>query len=348
MRKLKRFFTKYFVPHKRNKYKPYFLRIEVAGLVALAIVVLFLASIAQSHLLMNGSPQSAAVIASSLVDLANGDRAQNGLPPLTINSQLQEAAQLKANDMVANGYFAHTSPSGKDPWYWFQQAGYDFSYAGENLAVYFSDSDSVNTAWMNSPEHRANLLDVNYTQIGIATADGLYQGVETTFVVEEFGSPAAVAVASEAPTPVESAATSPVPTAPVATAPATPKVAPEVEGASVAPPVVKVVAQDPDAIAVKNVNATPVPAPAGNDSTPASSNSLWTLILRFVTSPESDLTIVYEAIGAIIVLALFLEIGVELRRQHPHRIVIGLSLIMLILILGYADHTFIASTVLIS
>src|ERR1700722_13373901 len=117
-------FVKYFVPHKRNKYKPHFLRIEVAGIVALVIVALFLASIAQSRLLMNGSPQSAAVIASSLVDLANGDRAQNGLPPLTINSQLQEAAQLKANDMVANGYFAHTSPSGKDPWYWFQQAGY--------------------------------------------------------------------------------------------------------------------------------------------------------------------------------------------------------------------------------
>ena len=95
----------------------------------------------------------------------------------------------KANDMVANNYFAHTSPSGLTPWYWFEQVGYGFTYAGENLAVNFSDSQDVTNAWMNSAEHRANILNANFTQIGIATATGTYNGAPATYVVEDFGTP---------------------------------------------------------------------------------------------------------------------------------------------------------------
>jgi uncharacterized protein YkwD len=343
VKKLRNQFIHYFVPHKRNKYKPHFLRLEVAGTVALAIVVLFLGAVTQDHLLLSGSPQSAAVVASSLVDLANADRTDLGLPPLTVSPELQQAAQLKANDMAQNDYFAHTSPSGKDPWYWFQQAGYNFTYAGENLAVYFSDSNDVNTAWMNSPEHRANLLNPNYTQIGIATSQGMYQGVETTFVVQEFASPAAVAVVEEAPAPVQTAPAAP--SQPVAVA--TPKT-PQVEGASIKEPAVKVVAQDQDAIAVKNVNAQPAVPTSVAGTTPVSANSFWTFVLKVITSPESDLTVVYEIIGAIIVLALMLEIGVEIRRQHPHRILIGVSLVLLMVVLVYADHALLTGTVLIA
>jgi uncharacterized protein YkwD len=340
---LKKTFVHYFVPHKRNKYKPHFLRIEVAGTVAAAIFVLFLGSVAQSHLLLNGSSQSAAVVASSLVDLANADRTQLGLPPLAVNSELQDAAQLKANDMAQNGYFAHTSPSGKDPWYWFEQAGYNFSYAGENLAVYFSDSNDVNTAWMNSPEHRANLLNPNYTEIGIATAQGMYQGVETTFVVQEFGTPAAVAAATQVPAPVQPAP-APAPSQPIAIAkPETP----QVKGASVKEPPVKIVAQDQDAIAVQNTNATPAPQQTAG-STPVSADPVSMFALKFITSPESDLMVVYEIIGAIVALALMLEIGIEVRRQHPHRILVGVSLIVLMVLLVYTDHALLVGTVVIA
>ncbi len=109
---------------------------------------------------------------NALVDETNQSRVANGLPDLQVSPLLQAAAQEKANDEATKGYFAHTSPQGLTPWYWFQQVDYNFDYAGENLAVNFSDSGDVTTAWMNSPEHRANILSTDFTQIGIATAQG--------------------------------------------------------------------------------------------------------------------------------------------------------------------------------
>jgi uncharacterized protein YkwD len=127
---------------------------------------------------------------NALVDGTNQNRVTNGLPNLQTNPLLQVAAQDKVNDMVAKGYFAHTSPQGIEPWYWFQQAGYNYLYAGENLAMNFTDSQDVTTAWMNSPEHRANILSTQFTQVGIATAQGTYDGKPVIYVAEEFGTPA--------------------------------------------------------------------------------------------------------------------------------------------------------------
>jgi hypothetical protein len=72
----------------------------------------------------------ASVIASVLVDLTNSDRQKLALNGLTVNPLLVEAARLKAEDMVAHGYFAHVSPEGKDSWHWFQEAGYVFFRCG--------------------------------------------------------------------------------------------------------------------------------------------------------------------------------------------------------------------------
>lgn len=340
--KLWKVFVHYFVPNERNTYKPLFLRLEVAGFVIAVIIGLFALSVATQRVLVtSNSPQVAAVVVSTLVDLANADRQQNDLPSLTPNAQLQEAAQLKANDMASKGYFAHESPDGRDPWYWFSQAGYNFVYAGENLAVYFSDSDAVNTAWMNSPEHRANILSDHFTQIGIATAEGMYEGKETTFVVQEFGSPAAVAVAPEpdlSSAPAAPAVVSTQPAAPVATAET-----PKVEGASIQPPQVKVISQDQNFIAVENMN---VPAPTlAQASAPSvtvpTSDPITLFFLKFITSPESDLIDAYEFIAGVIALALILEVGVELKRQHPHRIALGLSLVSLMLVLVFVGHVFV-------
>ncbi len=141
-------------------------------------------------------PQSgflAFITPSVLIQSANGARQKTHERTLIINPVLEKAAQLKANDMATKGYFAHTSPSGVTPWHWLDQVGYRYRTAGENLAVDFIDSSDVHQAWMNSPGHRANILNTAYTEIGIATATGRYQGHETIFVVQFFGKPVATA-----------------------------------------------------------------------------------------------------------------------------------------------------------
>lgn len=132
----------------------------------------------------------ASVYPSTLIELTNKDRLAQELPPLTESKTLEAAASLKVNDMVSNNYFSHTSPSGLSPWHWFAVAKYTFLYAGENLAVNLSESSDVEQAWLNSPLHRANVLSPNFTEIGIATRDGYYNGQKTTYIVELFGTPA--------------------------------------------------------------------------------------------------------------------------------------------------------------
>lgn len=131
---------------------------------------------------------SAAISNANLFDLTNATRSQNNISSLSLNDKLTTAALNKANDMFANGYFAHTSPSGKTPWSFIKDAGYDYAYAGENLAIGYSDTNELQTAWMNSPTHKENIVNPNYREIGIASVDGTYEGAKTTIVVVEFGS----------------------------------------------------------------------------------------------------------------------------------------------------------------
>jgi len=124
---------------------------------------------------------------STLVTLLNQARQSYGLNTLTENTQLDQAAQLKAEDMVRNGYFSHTSPAGTTPWYWFSQSGYNYKYAGENLAIGFYDSQEVYTAWLNSPTHKENMVNPHYTEVGTAVLSG-FGGNDTIVVVQLFGS----------------------------------------------------------------------------------------------------------------------------------------------------------------
>ena len=181
----------FFIPGPHNIYRPLFLRLESAVAMGAVVLLLFAIALAVERLVVkNPSPQFGAVVAAVLVDLANADRSAEGLPELAIDPTLETAAQMKADDMAEREYFAHETPEGFSPWHWFGQAGYGFRYAGENLAVYFSDSTEVEKAWMNSPLHRANILSDKYSEVGIAIAHGRYQGNETTFVVQMFGNPA--------------------------------------------------------------------------------------------------------------------------------------------------------------
>ena len=195
MKMVKQTAKKYFIPHAENDYKPHLLRPRTIAFVCMVALVAESAFVFGIKYVIPQSKLFGIVEANALVDETNQNRVADHLPSLQVSPLLQAAAQEKANDMATKGYFAHTSPQGLTPWYWFENVGYSFSYAGENLAVNFSDSQDVTTAWMNSPEHRANILSSNFTQIGIATAQGVYEGQSTTFVVEEFGTPAAAPVA---------------------------------------------------------------------------------------------------------------------------------------------------------
>jgi uncharacterized protein YkwD len=124
-----------------------------------------------------------------IVEMTNQTRVKEGLKPLTVNSELSAAAAAKAADMIKNGYFAHFSPTNISPWFWIKQNGYNYKYAGENLAMNFSETDQVIDGWLNSPTHKANLLNIHYEDIGVAVLSGQVNGANRVVVVQMFGSP---------------------------------------------------------------------------------------------------------------------------------------------------------------
>lgn len=129
------------------------------------------------------------VLPAVVIDLTNEERSDNAALPLQRNTILDEAARLKAEHMAKEQYFAHYSPAGVSPWHWFDQAGYVYAHAGENLAIHFTDSSQVVEAWMKSPTHRQNIVNNLYTEIGVGTAKGTYDGYDTVYVVQLFGTP---------------------------------------------------------------------------------------------------------------------------------------------------------------
>lgn len=123
-----------------------------------------------------------------IIELTNLERVSKGLEPLRENNNLSAAAYLKANDILVNDYFAHESPDGKTPWYWFEKVGYKYQNAGENLAEGYAGAMAVFDAWMGSPAHKVNIMNGEYTEIGVAAITGELMGQEKTVFVQLFGS----------------------------------------------------------------------------------------------------------------------------------------------------------------
>lgn len=124
-----------------------------------------------------------AITIENVIELTNDDRVLNGLSPLTENLFLDQLAQNKVADMSINQSFSHIDSKGNHTF------AYDdvFTYQGENLAVLYTSVTEEENAFMNSPEHRDNILNKNYQAIGVATIDGQYAGKDTTYVAVEFG-----------------------------------------------------------------------------------------------------------------------------------------------------------------
>lgn len=180
----------YFIPHAGNKYKPDSLQTLSLGVMGFLILLSFAVANIHALLWISSDWLVSTILPAVIVELTNEERDDDALGSLRRSATLDEAARLKAEDMAAKGYFAHYAPDGTSPWYWFDEAGYAFIHAGENLAVHFTDSDEVVEAWMDSPGHRANIMNGNYTEIGVGTAEGEYNGYPTVFVVQLFGTPA--------------------------------------------------------------------------------------------------------------------------------------------------------------
>jgi len=121
--------------------------------------------------------------ANQVLTLVNQERSKAGLKPLKLNSTLTKSAQAKSQDMHDKKYFDHNSPTYGTPFQMMNKFGYKYSYAGENIAMGQKTPKEVMTAWMNSAGHKANILNSNYTEIGIGyVADGNYW-------TQQFGKP---------------------------------------------------------------------------------------------------------------------------------------------------------------
>ncbi len=337
MKRVRRTFKKYFIPHEENDHRPHILR---ARSVAFVLVV----ALAVEGVLWLGTSQLAPrsrlfgiIVANTLVDETNQSRVANGDAALAVSPLLTVAAQKKANDMVANNYFAHTSPSGLSPWYWFEQVGYGFTYAGENLAVNFSDSQDVTNAWMNSPEHRANILNADFTQIGMATATGTFEGHPAVYVVELFGTPAPAAPPAETPVAfVNTAAAAGVKNVVVTikTSPAPPvKVLSQTSSSNET--FVAVKGAETQVVAGASTTATsstvtaPVLAPVGvaggaSEAVLPQTNPIQSA----AANPRAVINDIYLAVIAIFALALGINIFVKIRIQHPQVIFGGMLVIL--------------------
>lgn len=121
----------------------------------------------------NNTSQSANLTSDEkeVFDLINKQRTNNGLKALTIDSEVQRVARIKAQDMVDNNYFSHTSPTYGSPFDMLKSFKISYKTAGENIAGNSSNSAAVN-AWMNSSGHKANILNsgFNYTGIGVVSS----------------------------------------------------------------------------------------------------------------------------------------------------------------------------------
>lgn len=116
-------------------------------------------------------PDRRAALEAEAVELTNAERAKNGCDPLRTDAKLRTAARGHSDDMRKRGYFDHNTPDGEDPWERAEAAGYD-QPTGENIARGQQSAKDVVEAWMDSPGHRANILNCDSEAIGVGVALG--------------------------------------------------------------------------------------------------------------------------------------------------------------------------------
>lgn len=358
-------FLRVFAPHRDNDYTPDILQRVALGIMLALIVISFTMSNLYALLWQSSSWLVGAVLPAVVVENTNHERTDAHLARLVRNPVLDEAARLKAEDMATHGYFAHYSPDGVSPWHWFSEAGYTFAHAGENLAVHFTDSREVVEAWMKSPTHRANIVNGNYQEIGVGTARGRFEGYDTVFVVQLFGTPAATAMKTNDLDPI---AVSPVAETSLAVETSEEFILPATQVAGVEADTLPLVTES-----VKTIENEVVAAPAAKTlTTPTNSTGRETIYLDtlattsgltaapsiiesdeqsvplagLATSPSTLLQRIYLGLGMLAVIALVLSVILEWRVARPRQVVYGVGLLCLMSLLFYI-HTLVTSGVVV-
>ena len=178
-----------FVPKKENQYRPHLIRrYGLLLIISVAIALQFGYNFTKTGSVLG---RVVNITPAGLLAATNDQRAKEGLPSLRESERLSKAAMLKANDIIQNQYWDHTSPSGVEPWQWIQKTNYTYSEAGENLARDFSTADGTVAGWMASEKHRENMLKPSYSDVGFAVTTGELNGKPTTIVVALYAKPAA-------------------------------------------------------------------------------------------------------------------------------------------------------------
>ncbi|HCC06476.1 TPA: hypothetical protein DEP94_03955 [Candidatus Nomurabacteria bacterium] len=348
-----------FIPHAGNEYRPHFFRELSIGIILIGSIFLLGFSFGSSFFI-HKTVLGANLASNVLVDLTNNQRLAFNETPLILNTKLQHAAFLKGEDMSKLGYFAHESPTGVTPWYWFKEAGYTFLYAGENLAINFSESNDVENAWMASPKHKENILNTNFREIGIATVDGVYQNNATTFIVQMFGTPAvevAEAAVKEA-IPVSTTTVAiqnkaeekklpepaPTPTANVL-AVASSTSAGDVKGEATSTPTlvssiksnIISLLKTPSTFIVKNISN--VKEVKGDKEIVLEKYSTWYGRLLFGGSWYVQM--IYQFMIVLMALALIVMIFIEVKKQHPKHIMYGVLMLAVLIVFVYINKSLI-------
>ncbi len=334
MNKFQEALREHFIPHEGNNHQPHFLRTKLVLLLLALVFAVQGLYITSTFIALPSSKNFAAIFATVLIDQTNEKRGEEHLGTLAYNIQLEDAAKMKADDMAAKGYFAHNSPDGKTPWDWIDKAHYDFSAAGENLAVNFVDSKDVTEAWMHSPSHRANIVNPNYTEIGIATAQGVYKGRTAIFVVQMFGRPLEknnfVAVVATSSTPQVLTAKG-VAIAPVKKSLETPKIT---KATSVPNTALLTPTSTPPKTQVAGaeiVKENPV-MPTAITATPKT-----TKMAAVISAPRHLVENIYIILAIVSMLALSSAFFIKIRIQHPKILLNGALLVGITTLLIYAD-----------
>ncbi len=180
-------FKDYFIPNDNNGNKPKILRPRQLAIITILLLTLKIFSVGYLFLVYQDEARMSETTVAQILSLTNESRVANNVLPLTINTTLNQAAQSKAEDMVINNYFSHTSPDGRMPWNFVNRNSYTYILIGENLALNFLGADDAHAALMASPSHKKNILNPKYTDLGLAVVSGKINGEEANILVEIFG-----------------------------------------------------------------------------------------------------------------------------------------------------------------
>ncbi|MDD4607410.1 MAG: CAP domain-containing protein [Patescibacteria group bacterium] len=181
-----------FIPHAGNNYQPQFLhpkRLAFYGLSAVVVKVVVVLLVLLFPITAWLSPDILQEQSQKIIELTNVIRQNVGVTPLTMSEILNNAAWQKAQDMLVKQYFSHTGPDDLTLIDWLNKVNYSYKVAGENLAIGFASAEEVVNAWTKSQTHYANMIDPEFTQIGVGMFSGQFDQQETTLVAQYFAQP---------------------------------------------------------------------------------------------------------------------------------------------------------------